>query len=140
MRVVAADRGDPPLWADVDVELDVVDRNNKPPLWDLPIYGPIFIKENVTVGTVVTAVKARSVSGHLPPPPPPPPPPPLHHPPPLHVPHITFILPDPSKWAYPLLRLPVTSPAHPTTQSTMRCRMFDMLVRARVCVSVCVCV
>ena len=60
--MVAADRGDPPLWADVDVELDVVDRNNKPPLWDLAIYGPIFVKENVTVGTVVTSVKARSVA------------------------------------------------------------------------------
>lgn len=59
MRVVAADRGDPPLWAEVDVELDVVDRNNKPPLWDLTNYGPIFVKENVTVGTVVTSVKAR---------------------------------------------------------------------------------
>jgi hypothetical protein len=59
--VVAADRGDPPLWAEVDVELDVVDRNNKPPLWDLTNYGPIFVKENVTVGTVVTSVKARSV-------------------------------------------------------------------------------
>lgn len=65
LRVVAADRGDPPLWADVDVELDVVDRNNKPPLWDLPIYGPIFVKENVTVGTVVTSVKARSVGGRV---------------------------------------------------------------------------
>lgn len=62
LRVVAADRGDPPLWAEVDVELDVVDRNNKPPLWDLTNYGPIFVKENVTVGTVVTSVKARSVS------------------------------------------------------------------------------
>ena len=61
LRVVAADRGDPPLWAEVDVELDVVDRNNKPPLWDLTNYGPIFVKENVTVGTVVTSVKARSV-------------------------------------------------------------------------------
>lgn len=60
--MVAADRGDPPLWAEVDVELDVVDRNNKPPLWDLTNYGPIFVKENVTVGTVVTSVKARSVS------------------------------------------------------------------------------
>lgn len=59
--MVAADRGDPPLWAEVDVELDVVDRNNKPPLWDLTNYGPIFVKENVTVGTVVTSVKARSV-------------------------------------------------------------------------------
>ena len=62
MRVVAADRGDPPLWAEVDVELDVVDRNNKPPLWDLTNYGPIYVKENVTVGTVVTSVKARSVA------------------------------------------------------------------------------
>ena len=59
--MVAADRGDPPLWAEVDVELDVVDRNNKPPLWDLTNYGPIFVKENVTVGTVVTSVKARLV-------------------------------------------------------------------------------
>ncbi|XP_059351786.1 neural-cadherin-like [Daphnia carinata] len=60
LRVVAADRGDPPLWAEVDVELDVVDRNNKPPLWDLTNYGPIYVKENVTVGTVVTSVKASS--------------------------------------------------------------------------------
>ena len=72
--MVAADRGDPPLWADVDVELDVVDRNNKPPLWDLSVYGPIYLKENVTVGTVVTSVKARWV-----------PPPPAH----------TFLCPTP---------------------------------------------
>ena len=72
--MVAADRGDPPLWADVDVELDVVDRNNKPPLWDLSVYGPIYLKENVTVGTVVTSVKARWV------PPPPSPYLPLPHP------------------------------------------------------------
>lgn len=49
------------LHADVDVELDVVDRNNKPPVWDANVYGPIHIKENVTVGTVVTSVKARFV-------------------------------------------------------------------------------
>lgn len=59
LRVRASDRGKPPSHADVDVELDVVDRNNKPPLWDSPTYGPIHIRENVTVGTVVTAVKAR---------------------------------------------------------------------------------
>lgn len=58
----ASDKGEPPSSADVDVELDVVDRNNKPPLWDMSVYGPIHIKENVTVGTVVTAVKARFVS------------------------------------------------------------------------------
>lgn len=51
----------PVLSADVDVELDVVDRNNKPPVWDANVYGPIHIKENVTVGTVVTSVKARFV-------------------------------------------------------------------------------
>ncbi|PSN32355.1 Neural-cadherin [Blattella germanica] len=59
LRVRASDRGSPPSYADVDVELDVVDRNNKPPLWDKSVYGPIHIKENVTVGTVVTSVKAR---------------------------------------------------------------------------------
>ncbi|KAF9415593.1 hypothetical protein HW555_006801 [Spodoptera exigua] len=59
LRVRASDRGDPPSSADVDVELDVVDRNNKPPIWDMTTYGPVHIKENVTVGTVVTSVKAR---------------------------------------------------------------------------------
>ncbi|KAF5306389.1 hypothetical protein FQA39_LY08898 [Lamprigera yunnana] len=60
LRVRASDRGAPPSYADVDVELDVVDRNNKPPLWDMNMYGPIHIKENVTVGTVVTSIKASS--------------------------------------------------------------------------------
>ncbi|XP_030383016.1 neural-cadherin [Scaptodrosophila lebanonensis] len=60
LRVRASDRGDPPSYADVDVELDVVDRNNKPPIWDKNVYGPINIRENVTVGTVVTSVKASS--------------------------------------------------------------------------------
>ncbi|KAI5743938.1 hypothetical protein M8J77_024040 [Diaphorina citri] len=55
LRVRASDKGAPPLYADVDVELDVVDRNNKPPLWDNAIYGPIHIRENVTVSTVVTS-------------------------------------------------------------------------------------
>lgn len=57
----ASDRGEPPSFADVDVELDVVDRNNKPPLWDVSTYGPIHVRENVTMGTVVTSVKARLV-------------------------------------------------------------------------------
>ncbi|KAL5279010.1 hmr-1.2 family protein [Megaselia abdita] len=60
LRVRASDKGLPPSYADVDVELDVVDRNNKPPIWDRPIYGPVHILENVTVGTVVTSVKASS--------------------------------------------------------------------------------
>ncbi|XP_037710248.1 neural-cadherin isoform X1 [Drosophila subpulchrella] len=60
LRVSASDKGTPASAADVDVELDVVDRNNKPPIWDKSIYGPIHIRENVTVGTVVTSVKASS--------------------------------------------------------------------------------
>ncbi|XP_076224094.1 neural-cadherin isoform X3 [Nomia melanderi] len=60
LRVRASDRGMQVLHADVEVELDVVDRNNKPPVWDQNVYGPIHIKENVTVGTVVTSVKASS--------------------------------------------------------------------------------
>ena len=57
----ASERGVPPTTADVDVELDVVDRNNKPPLWDRSVYGPFRELENVTVGTVVASVKARFV-------------------------------------------------------------------------------
>uniref|UniRef100_A0A6P4FSR1 Neural-cadherin isoform X2 n=1 Tax=Drosophila rhopaloa TaxID=1041015 RepID=A0A6P4FSR1_DRORH len=60
LRVSASDKGTPASAADVDVELDVVDRNNKPPIWDKIVYGPIYIRENVTVGTVVTSVKASS--------------------------------------------------------------------------------
>lgn len=61
LKVRASDRGVPPTYADVEVDLMVVDRNNKPPIWDKNIYGPIHIKENVTVGTVVTSIKARLV-------------------------------------------------------------------------------
>jgi len=57
--VRASDRGEPPSHADVDVDLDVVDRNNKPPLWDQSTYGPIRIGENVIVGTIVTSIRAR---------------------------------------------------------------------------------
>lgn len=61
LRVRAADKGIPPSYADVDVDLDVVDRNNKPPIWDSIIYGPKHIKENVPINTVVATVKARFV-------------------------------------------------------------------------------
>jgi hypothetical protein len=39
----------------------VVDRSNKPPVWDQSVYGPIYVKENTAVGETVTTVKARSV-------------------------------------------------------------------------------
>ena len=61
--VRASDRGGPALHADVDVELVVVDRNNKPPIWDQQNYGPIYVKENAAVGSIVTSVKARFVLG-----------------------------------------------------------------------------
>ena len=61
--VRASDRGRPPLHADVEVELVVVDRNNKPPIWDNQNYGPIYVKENATPGHTVTSVKARFVLG-----------------------------------------------------------------------------
>ena len=61
--VRASDRGEPPLHADVEVELVVVDRNNKPPIWDNQNYGPIYVKENATPGHTVTSVKARFVLG-----------------------------------------------------------------------------
>ncbi|KAI5705206.1 hypothetical protein M8J75_012994 [Diaphorina citri] len=64
LRVRASDKGAPPLYADVDVELDVVDRNNKPPLWDNAIYGPIHIRENVTVSTVVTSRETYKLEVH----------------------------------------------------------------------------
>ena len=46
----------------VEVQIDVVDRSNKPPVWDQTIYGPIYVKENTAVGETVTTVKARSVA------------------------------------------------------------------------------
>ena len=61
--VRASDRGTSALHADVEVELVVVDRNNKPPIWDQQNYGPIYVKENAAVGSIVTSVKARFVLG-----------------------------------------------------------------------------
>ena len=45
----------------MEVELVVVDRNNKPPIWDQQNYGPIYVKENAMPGHTVTSVKARFV-------------------------------------------------------------------------------
>ena len=66
IRVRATDGGSPPLDADVDVELDVVDRNNKPPVWQQRAYGPIYVKENAAAGTTVTSVRARFVDRQTP--------------------------------------------------------------------------
>ncbi len=59
--VRATDSGGPALHADVDVELDVVDRNNKPPIWERKTYGPMYVKENAQPGSKVVSVRARFV-------------------------------------------------------------------------------
>jgi len=65
IQVRATDRGSPGLHADVEVELEVVDRNNKPPLWEQQVYGPIYVKENAPQGEIVTSVRARLVDLQL---------------------------------------------------------------------------
>lgn len=61
LEATAQDKGYPPLSRSVEVQIDVVDRANNPPVWDHVIYGPIFIRENLPVGAKVVSVKARSV-------------------------------------------------------------------------------
>ena len=43
----------------------MVDRNNRPPVWDQPTVGapisPIYVKENAPQGHIVTTVRARFV-------------------------------------------------------------------------------
>lgn len=58
---MAQDKGYPPLSRTVEVQIDVVDRANNPPVWDHVVYGPIYIRENLPVGAKVVSVKARSV-------------------------------------------------------------------------------
>lgn len=59
LTAVAQDRGFPPLSRTVEVQIEVVDRANNPPVWTQSIYGPIYIKENLPVGAGVISVKAR---------------------------------------------------------------------------------
>ena len=59
---MAQDKGFPPLSRTVEVQIDVVDRANNPPVWDHVKYGPIYCNENVAVGTRVAYIKARSVT------------------------------------------------------------------------------
>ena len=61
LEAVAQDRGFPPLSRTVEVQIDVVDRANNPPVWDQVVYGPIYVKENKNIGDKVVSVKARSV-------------------------------------------------------------------------------
>lgn len=62
LEAMAQDKGQPPLSRTVEVQIDVVDRANNPPVWDHIVYGPIYCKENMPVGAKVVSVKARSVT------------------------------------------------------------------------------
>ncbi|XP_073987911.1 neural cadherin isoform X3 [Rhodnius prolixus] len=60
LEAKAQDKGVPSLSRSVEVQIDVVDRANNPPVWDHVVYGPIYIKENMNVGAKVVSVKASS--------------------------------------------------------------------------------
>nr|XP_021206767.2 neural-cadherin isoform X3 [Bombyx mori] len=60
LEAMAQDKGFPPLSRTVEVQIDVVDRANNPPVWDHVVYGPIYIRENLPVGAKVVSVKASS--------------------------------------------------------------------------------
>ncbi|XP_017770073.1 PREDICTED: neural-cadherin-like, partial [Nicrophorus vespilloides] len=60
LEATAQDKGYPPLSRSVEVQIDVVDRANNPPVWDHVVYGPIYIRENLPVGAKVVSVKASS--------------------------------------------------------------------------------
>ncbi|XP_031778398.1 neural-cadherin isoform X2 [Nasonia vitripennis] len=60
LEAMAQDKGFPPLSRTVEVQIDVVDRANNPPVWDQIVYGPIFCKENMAVGAKVVSIKASS--------------------------------------------------------------------------------
>lgn len=57
------DQGRPPLTSEVLVELNIVDRANRPPVWDQRVYEPKKIPENISVGQTVYSIKARLVVG-----------------------------------------------------------------------------
>nr|CAI5819088.1 unnamed protein product [Callosobruchus analis] len=59
LEATAQDKGIPPLSRSVEVQIDVVDRANNPPVWDHVVYGPIFIRENFPVGAKVVSLWNR---------------------------------------------------------------------------------
>ncbi|XP_043475146.1 neural-cadherin isoform X3 [Leptopilina heterotoma] len=60
LEAMAQDKGFPSLSRTVEVQIDVVDRANNPPVWDHVAYGPIYCKENMAVGAKVISIKASS--------------------------------------------------------------------------------
>ena len=63
LEAIAEDRGSNPLSRTVEVQVEVVDRSNKPPVWDdlERISRAVYVKENTAVGETVTTVRARSI-------------------------------------------------------------------------------
>lgn len=64
LEAIAEDRGSNPLSRTVEVQVEVVDRSNKPPVWDdlERISRAVYVKENTAVGETVTTVRARSAN------------------------------------------------------------------------------
>ena len=64
LEAIAEDRGSPSLSRTVEVQVEVVDRSNKPPVWDNleRISRAVYVKENTAVGETVTTVRARSAN------------------------------------------------------------------------------
>lgn len=60
---MATDQGHPPLTSEVLVRLSIVDRANRPPVWDEAVYERKKIRENISVGQTVYSIKARLVVG-----------------------------------------------------------------------------
>ncbi|XP_047366877.1 neural-cadherin isoform X7 [Vespa velutina] len=60
LEAKAQDKGVNPMSRTVEVQIDVVDRANNPPVWDHVVYGPIYCRENMAVGAKVVSVKASS--------------------------------------------------------------------------------
>ncbi|KAK8735113.1 hypothetical protein OTU49_005498, partial [Cherax quadricarinatus] len=58
--VTATDQGQTPLTSEVLVRLSIVDRANRPPVWDQRVYEPKRISENISVGQTVYSIKASS--------------------------------------------------------------------------------
>lgn len=63
MVVTATDQGQTPLTSEVLVHLNIVDRANRPPVWDETKYEPKRITENISVGQTIYSIKARLVVG-----------------------------------------------------------------------------
>lgn len=59
LQAIAQDRGKPPNNASVEINFDVLDRANSPPVWDESVYFK-KVYENEMLGTKIISIKANS--------------------------------------------------------------------------------